>query len=262
MTIPPQAEASQWIEPAVPVPPAGNAWAFFPSIYCITLKTRADRLAAAREEFNRIGLGNRVTFFLAEKHPIDSEQGIYESHLACLRAGLAAGHGPIVVFEDDVQFRHFSPKTLAGAVDFLKADLSWQAFFLGCYVRSSESTDRPAVRSIRYKCTAHAYVVTHELAEKIVGLPWAGVAYDDLLRDLDTGRYFMICPAFAFQSGSATDNDKQLKVDRLRRLFGGMYFSQRWDEFSHRRWRSMIVMHILSILLIAGILLAIFKPWR
>jgi hypothetical protein len=59
-------------------------------------------------------------------------------------------------------------------------------------------------------------------------------------------------PAVAFQSSSATDNDKRHQTDRLRRLFGGLHFGQRWDEFSHRRWRSMIVLHLISILLIAA----------
>ena len=258
MTIPPQAETSQWIEPDGSATPS-DLWDFFPNVYCITLKSRPDRRETAAAAFARVGLGGRVTYFLAEKHPTDSEQGIYESHQACLRAGLARGSGPIVVFEDDVTFRHYSPKTLAGAIDFLRGT-DWQAFFFGCYVHSSESTRNRHVRSIRYKCTAHAYVVTRELAEKIVALPWSGVAFDDLLRNLDTGHYFMACPAFAFQSGATTDNDKQLKLDRMRRIFGGMYFGQRWDEFSHRRWRSMIVMHILSILLIAGILWLIFRP--
>lgn len=259
MTIPARAETSQWIKPTGPAP-ASDAWDFFPSIYCITLKSRPDRREAAAAAFEQVGLGGRVTFFLAEKHPTDSEQGIYESHQACLRAGLAASRGPIVVFEDDVTFRHFSPKTLVGAIEFLRTDSTWRGFFFGCYVHSSASTRSRFVRSIRFKCTAHAYAVTREFAEQIVALPWNGVAFDDLLRNLDTGQYFMACPAFAFQSGASTDNDKQLKLDRLRRLFGGMYFGQRWDEFSHRRWRSMIVMHLLSILLIVGILWLIF--WR
>lgn len=259
MTIPPQAESSQWIEPTA-VTDADEAWRFFGSIYCISLRTRPDRREAAAAAFGEIGLDARVTFFLADKHPTDSEQGIYESHIACLRAGLGKGNGPIVVFEDDVRFKHFRPRTLAGAVEFLRGDSNWQAFFFGCYVRSSASTANPAVRSIRYKCTAHAYALSRAMAEKLVAIPWSGVAFDDLLRDLDAGQYFMACPAFAFQSGASTDNDKQLKLDRVRRWFGGMYFSQRWDEFSHRRWRSMIVMHILSILLIAGILWRIFRP--
>jgi len=239
-----------------------DPWSFAGAIYCITLRSRPDRRRLAEAQFARVGLADRVQFHVADKHPTDSEQGIYESHQACLRAGLAAGDGPIVVFEDDVQFRHYSRQRFADAVEFLKIDATWQAFFLGCYVRSSKSTKRRSVRSIRYKCTAHAYVVTRAMAEKIVSLPWSGVAYDVLLRNLDDGRYFMMCPAFAFQTDSPTDNDKQLDLDRLRRWFGGMYFTQRWDEFSHRRWRSMIVMHILSLLLIAWILSLIFKPWR
>ncbi len=261
MNIPPDAEASQWIEPANPASAFGDAWGFFDRFYCISLESRPDRRQVVEAEFARVGLGSRVTFLLADKHPISSEQGIYESHLACLRAGLAVGARRIVVFEDDVIFRHFKPKTLAGSVEFLRSHHDWKAFFFGCFVISSKSTASPSVRAIRYRCTAHAYAVTREFAERIVAQPWAGVAYDDLLRTLDAGNYFIAYPAFAFQSDSPTDNDQRKFTDRARRLFGGMKFGQRWDEFSHRNWRMMIVMHLVTIALIAVVVWAV-RQWR
>jgi len=241
---------------------AGDPWGYFDQIYCISLKNRADRRESATAEFEKVGLGGRVKFLLVDKHPTNSEQGIFESHQACLRAGLAAGRGPIVVFEDDVKFRGFRPKVLAEAVEFLKSGEPWHAFFFGCYVRSSANTSRRAVRAIRYRSTAHAYVVSREMAENLVALRWDGVAYDDVLKNMDTGQYFVVYPGFAFQSNASTDNDKQLRLDRYRRLFGGMYFGQWWDEFSHRNWRSMIVMHLLTIALLVWVWWLIFRRGR
>jgi GR25 family glycosyltransferase involved in LPS biosynthesis len=229
--------------------PLDKAWAAFKRVYCISLKERTDRREAARREFARVGLLDRVEFVIVDRHPTDSEQGIFESHMSCVRAGLDAGAQRILIFEDDVVFRRFSPTVLARAVDFVKSNGDWGLFFFGCFVYSSKKTDFRSVLGIRYRCCAHAYVVSRGFAEKLAALSWHGVAYDDLLRSLDDGKFFTCYPSFAYQSGAPTDNDKLAKVDWWRRHLGGMRVQQRWNEFSSRRRMPLIVGHLIFALL-------------
>jgi GR25 family glycosyltransferase involved in LPS biosynthesis len=235
--------------------PAGDAWGGLDRIYCISLAQRADRREHAQREFAGIGLAGRVEFVIVDGHPTDSEQGIYESHMACLRAGLAAGAQTIAVFEDDILIRRFSPRVLADAIRFMKSNTDWHMFFFGCFVRSSRKTPFESVRQVRYRCAAHAYVVSRAFAQKLVAIPWQGVAYDDLLCSIQDGRFYTCYPAFAFQSGSSTDNHKLRRIDRARRLTGGLYRLQRWNEFSNRHLATLIVVHIVAVLLISAVLL-------
>jgi GR25 family glycosyltransferase involved in LPS biosynthesis len=239
---------------AIGSPPTG-AWAAFDRVYCISLTQRADRREKARQEFARLGLADRVQFVIVDSHPTDSEQGIFESHMACLRAGLAAGAQNIVVFEDDILIRRFSPKVLDDAVRFMKSNADWQVFFFGCFVRSSRKTVFDSVRQIRYRCTAHAYVVNRAFAEKLAEIPWRGIAFDDLLYSMQNGHFYTCYPAFAFQSGSSTNNDKLLKIDRARRMWGGIYRLQRWNEFSNRHLFKLILAHVIAVLLLSALLL-------
>jgi GR25 family glycosyltransferase involved in LPS biosynthesis len=235
--------------------PPADAWGSFDQIYCISLSQRADRRESAQQEFARIGVADRVQFIIVDSHPTDSEQGIFESHMACLRAGLAAGARNILMFEDDILIRRFSAEALNGSVRFMKSNADWRVFFFGCFVRSSKKTSIDSVLKVRYRCSAHAYVVTRAFAEKLVEIPWRGVAYDDLLRTLQGDGFYACYPAFAFQSGASTNNDKLLKVDRARRLFGGLYRLQRWNEFSNRHLAALIVVHVVVVLLLSAIAL-------
>ena len=125
-----------------------DLWSFFDRIYCISLKERPDRRAQAAAQFARVGLADRVIYMTVERHPTDCEQGIYESHMACIRQGLADGARRLLIFEDDVIFKRFRPARLTAAVDFLNRHPDWQILFLGCLVKKSRGTETPAVRKV------------------------------------------------------------------------------------------------------------------
>jgi GR25 family glycosyltransferase involved in LPS biosynthesis len=232
-----------------------DAWGSFDRIYCISLAQRADRRQRAQQEFERVGLGARVEFVTVHSHPTNSEQGIFESHISCLRAGVAAGAQNIVIFEDDILFHRFSPQVLDRSIQFMKSNADWHMFFFGCFVWSSRKTPFRSILRVRYRCTAHAYVVNRSFAEKLVELPWTGVAYDDLLSSMKDGQTYACYPSFAFQSASATDNDRQFWVDRARRLVGGLRRLQRWNEFTSRHTVSLILAHVAIVLLSIVIIL-------
>jgi GR25 family glycosyltransferase involved in LPS biosynthesis len=226
-------------------------WDSFDRVYCISLTNRPDRCETALAQFRRVGLGDRVKFIFVDKHPTNSEEGIFESHMACLRAGLAAGAERILVFEDDIIFSRFSPERLGLAVQFMELKDDWRLFFFGCFVNSSRKTRFQSVVKIDYRCCAHGYVVNREFAKKLVQLPWQNIPYDDLLRSLGPEGVYAIYPAFAFQSDASSDNDKIRGVYRVRRMMGGLYWLQQWNEFSTRRFVPLVLVHVVALFILA-----------
>lgn len=248
-------ETNQTIDDSVDDP-----WAIFDRIYCISLAVRTDRRQHAQNEFRRAGI-TRVEFFIVEKHPTNSEQGIFESHMACLRAGLADGARRMLVFEDDILFRRFSPVVLHDTAAFLKSNPECKIFFLGCFVNSSKKTAFRSVLRVRFRCLSHAYAVNKSFAQELAELPWRGTPFDDELRLRSEPQAFAVYPALAFQSGATTDNDRMLVVDRIRRLLGGVRVLQRWNEFSSHYLVPIVIVHVAIVLIV---ILGVFmlKRWR
>jgi GR25 family glycosyltransferase involved in LPS biosynthesis len=239
-----------------PSPP--SPWNAFDRLYCITLADRPDRRRSAEEQFARVGLAGRVEFVVVQRHPTDSEQGIYESHMRCLNQGLAAGARTIVVFEDDVLFDRFSPPALADAVAFLNAGTPWDVFFLGGFAHSIRNTASPFVLHIRYRCAAHAYAVNRPFAETLVQTPWHNVAFDDFIRSLDSPRLYALYPSIAFQSNAASDNAKRAWNVKIWKFLGKLQTFQRWNEFRLRHMTAFVLSNVaLALLLILLVLI-----WR
>jgi len=221
-------------------------WAYFDSIYCISLDERQDRRRLARIQFEKVDLADRVEFVIVQRHPVDAEQGIYESHMACLRKGIAAGARTIMIFEDDVVFDRFSAAVLAGCIDFLSMSSPWRIFFLGCLVYRSRKTMNRAVLTVRYRSLTHAYAVERAFAEMLVALPPQKMPYDLLLRHMAENAH-AAHPAFAFQSNSRTDNRRLLMLDRFRRMCGGLSRIQKMNEWFHYHRLAIIGVHLLVI---------------
>jgi hypothetical protein len=239
-----------------PMPSVENPWDFFDSVYCINLADRPDRKDSAAAEFSRVGLLSKVEFISVFRHRENSEQGIFESHLRCIEKGLAAGAKTVAIFEDDVIFRRYSPETLRACTDFVSGR-RWSALFFGCLVKQSRSTGSRSVRRIRYRSLAHAYALNRPFAERLSAKRWTGTAFDAVLR-AESADYFAAYPSFAFQSDSATDNTKGLRIDRFRRWCGGLCRIQMMNEFYHRRRTAIIAAHALALLAIVLTALGFF----
>ena len=126
-------------------------WEYFDKFYCISIEERADRRAAAKVQFEKVGLAHKVEFVIVQKHPHNCEEGIYNSHMACIKKGLLAGADNIVIFEDDIVFDRFSPACLKDCVDFLSGTDHWSALFFGCLVSNSKKTENRSVLQIKYR---------------------------------------------------------------------------------------------------------------
>lgn len=228
--------------------PSPNGWDFFDKIFCISLAERPDRQKKAKVEFDKVGLGGKVEFLIVNRHPRNCEQGIYESHLICIKKGIVAGAEHMVIFEDDILFDRFSPDRLKDGIDFLSQHTGWNALFFGCLVSGSKRTRYKNILEIKYRSLTHAYVISRRFAEVLVQRPWQEIAYDEFLQSFNEG-YYAVYPTFAFQSNSPSDNSKYLWLDKLRRLCGGLQRVQKGNEFFFHHIKGIIAVHILLVLL-------------
>jgi len=226
-----------------------DCWEFFDKIYCISLDERADRRNEAKIQFIKVGLFDKVEFVIEKKHPYNCEQGIYESHMTCINKGILADASNIVIFEDDIFFERFSPANLKRCSDFLSAKPNWNVLFFGCLVTGSKRTQNECVIKVKYRSLAHGYALNRRFAEVLIENPWQKIAFDDMLRSFKEN-FYAIYPSFAFQSNSATDNNKYLQLDKFRRLFGGLRRIQKRNEFFYRHRTIFIILHVILIVLI------------
>lgn len=226
-----------------------KCWDYFDKIYCISLDERTDRREDAKIQFGKVGLSDKVEFFIAKKHPHNCEQGIYESHMSCIKKGTRAGAGNIVIFEDDIIFDRFDPAGLKNCVGFLSATPHWNALFFGCLVKGSKRTVNKSVLKVKYRCLAHAYVLNRRFAESLIKTPWQAIPYDDMLNSATDG-FYAVYPSFAFQGDSRTDNNKFVRLEKFRKLCGGLRRIQKLNEFYHRHRMPVIALHIILILIL------------
>lgn len=233
---------------------ATEYWDFFDKIYCISLEERADRRKEVKIQFDRVGLSFKVEFYIAPKHPDDCEEGIYNSHVACIKKGIQAGASRMVIFEDDVRFERFDPANLKNCIDFLSSHPCWNALFFGCLVSGSKKIHSRSVVKVKYRSLAHAYVLNRRFAEILAATPWQETAFDALLKELQE-EFYAIYPSFAFQSNSPTSNERYWLLDRFRRLCGGLHRIQKWNEFYSRHKIPIIALHLMLLTFLFWILL-------
>ncbi len=227
-----------------------SPWSFFDKIYCISIVEREDRRQAVGKEFERVGLAGLVEFVLVDKHPENREQGIFESHIICLKKGLASGAEKILVFEDDVFFYDYQADKLLVACAKLDDISSWDGLLLGGIIRgcSRLGNNKNDLWRVRYRCLTHAYCVQAKFARFLVQQPWSGVPIDTFMKKQNPDFY---APArmFAFQGKFDSDN-QTAGIAFFRRLFGGMFFLQRLNEFYHHNKPVLWLSHILLLLLL------------
>ena len=224
-----------------------NGWDFFDRIYCISLKEREDRRKSALKEFSKVGLADRVEFEIGERHSYNIEQGVYESHMMCLRKGLEAGAENIVVFEDDVEFDRFDPERLKSCTEFLRQHPEWKVLLIGALIRSSRKTANPCVQKVRYQSLTHAYALNRHYAETLAYEPWQGIINDTLFWQL-TDDVYAIYPMYAFQKNFTSDNYKYPTLVLIRHLLGGLKWIQKAIEFYQRYKFGVIAAHVIIIL--------------
>jgi GR25 family glycosyltransferase involved in LPS biosynthesis len=193
-------------------------WSFLDGVYCISLKTRADRCAQAAAEFHKVGLCRRVIFYRPDKHPKSGFIGGWGSHRAVAMDALARGCERILICEDDVLFtRRVRPATLraiAHALDALPAE--WMIFFLGHWPLAAYFV-RPNVLRTSSACS-HAYIASPRLLRWLRDHPWGSPAVETSRiagKGIDSAyarlpETYALFPMLAIQRVSRSDNFENL----------------------------------------------------
>ena len=231
-----------------------NCWDSLDKIYCISLEHRTDRRRLSEIEFGKVGLLDRGEYVRTLPHAHNSEEGIFESHMRCIQKGLADNARCMAIFEDDVVFDAFDPLRLQKGLQFVQSLDRWDMLFLGCLVSRSRPTASTVVRRVRYRSLTHAYVLNRPFAEELVKIQWSGRPIDAMFQDLVQDTY-AVYPSIAFQSNATSDNWRLKALDRVRRLCGGLRFIQKMNERYHRHFTTILLVHLLAALVLAGWLL-------
>ena len=143
---------------------SSDPFGFFDVIYCINLDTRPDRWRQAVAEFTTVGIADRVQRVAGITHA-NPREGCRLSHLECVRRAEAADADTVLIFEDDVVVRGYSPERLARSQDRLRAILDWELFYLGGYVLAKPGRYGELMRVPM--AGAHAYAVHRRAVAKI-----------------------------------------------------------------------------------------------
>ncbi len=190
-------------------------WSFLDAVYCISLKSRIDRVDRVADELHRVGLCRRVVFYRPEKHPVKGTIGSWESHRAVAALAQERGARTTLILEDDVQFvRGLSPRRVRGIGRTLqRLPTDWAIFYLGHWPLWSYFVEANVLRTA--SACAHAYVASprllawlcehpHSSRERLPMFTLAGHQLDAAFARLP-GSYALF-PMIATQSVSVSDN--------------------------------------------------------
>jgi GR25 family glycosyltransferase involved in LPS biosynthesis len=200
-------------------------WSFLDAAYCISLKTREDRFAQAAEEFHKVGLCRRVTFYRSDKHPTNGFIGGWAAHRAVAMDALERGCARTLICEDDVLFtRKIRPATLRAierALNALPAD--WTIFFLGHWPLAAYFVRHNVLRTS--SGCSHAYIASPRLLRWLRDHPWgspgvefsriAGKGVDSAYARLPAA--YALFPMLAIQRVSKSDNFEDPSIRKKKR---------------------------------------------
>jgi len=222
-----------------------NPFDFFEEIYCINLNYRTDKWKTCLEQFEKIGIHNRVERFEAIKfegsHPYVNirSAGCFASHRAAINLIKERNLNNALIFEDDVEFVNDVNKHLSLSLNELKKQNSWDIFYLGMHVGYGFDISRPNdiplervsanLLKVNVALCAHAQAYSREAAEIISSnipasneiIPWLqrNESVDGwLMRHiLPRGKSFSTNEILATQKECFSDNN--LVVTRLDKHF-------------------------------------------
>lgn len=101
---------------------------YFDAIYCINLEKRKDRWIAAKEEFKKIGIDNKVVRFSAFESQI-KHVWCAISHYQIIQIAQQSWYNNVLVLEDDIIFNLEKIKYLEKAIKQLQLE-EWDIFYL------------------------------------------------------------------------------------------------------------------------------------
>lgn len=145
-----------------------NPFDFFSEIYCINLDHRSDRWLQCQEEFEKLGILDRVNRFSAIKND-DGRVGIIQSNLAIVNIAKQKKLENVLVFEDDVKFIHNVNDTLDYLNKAIKQiKLSWQLFYLGANTHTKLTKITPNLIYLKNAFAVHSMAYHKTIYDKFI----------------------------------------------------------------------------------------------
>jgi GR25 family glycosyltransferase involved in LPS biosynthesis len=200
-------------------------WSFLDAAYCISLKTRDDRVAQAAAEFHRVGLCRRVTFYRPDKHPKNGFIGSWGSHRDVAIDALGRGCERTLICEDDVLFtRRIRPRTLRAIARALRGlPPDWMIFYLGHWPLAAYFVRHNVLRTS--SGCSHAYIASPRLLQWLRDHPWGspGVQFSRIAGKGVDSAYarlpatYALFPMLAIQRVSPSDNFDDPAIRKTKR---------------------------------------------
>ena len=196
------------------------------AVYCISLQTRPDRMAAANAEIGRAGLAPLTTFYRPLPHPERPVQGIWESHRAVARHALERGLRRVLILEDDIRFSRIptAARRTRLAAQLAALPAGWNILFLGHWPFRVRFVARDLVR-VESAC-AHAYIASERMLRWLAERPFgegdialrrgAGKGIDSAYSVLP--ECFAVFPMLVVQGASPSDHFAHLRNKGGRKL--------------------------------------------
>jgi len=165
---------------------SSSLWSEIDAIQCINLRSRPDRKRDTVAQFEKVGLSQKVDFYLAERNTKGSIVGCYDSHRACIQKSYDKGCSTVLVFEDDIIFHDGWKKVVHDCLNFLRCttDDEVDVVLLGGQIQHVHK-DCGALwkASVLF---AHAYIMTRQgMARFLERMPvdYASSAFSKIAHD-------------------------------------------------------------------------------
>lgn len=98
------------------------SWDNFDRIVCLNVRERPDRLAHAKEQFERVGILDKVQFRIENRHT----RGCEKAHWRAIKEAYDDGLENLVIFEDDVVFKTGWQDVINDCNAFVKQEPDWE----------------------------------------------------------------------------------------------------------------------------------------
>jgi len=181
-----------------------NPFDYFDKIFCVNLDSRPDRWETVQEEFDKIGVLDKVERFSAiTPSPIESihthgggvistgSNGCHLSHVSCIKYAKDNNFNNVLMFEDDVKFINWNPDTLTNATKSLNG-IDWNMFYLGgsyAKLHKSDMVAKNLMNVFKPLCT-QSYAVSKKGFDAILENGVIGYDFDNMeLNIINEGKY-------------------------------------------------------------------------
>lgn len=196
-----------------------NSFDFFDRIYCINLDRRYDRWETVCDQFDNVGITDRVKRISGRevKEFEDSKRnaayGNHLSHAACIRDAKEYNAKNCLIFEDDVLFINNPQEILKKCIYQLSFLNPWELFYLGANIERPcyEIDNNLAMLTFAY--STHAYAINSQIFDELIEINEnKNIIHNDVHYNehiIPRGKSYICKPMLAIQQPSYSDIEEK-----------------------------------------------------